>query len=78
MKKFYRELSPFEICGESDTGLSFRPGNTLFSLRQRTRDYDGRGPRLDAPSLRRTGSPLQHFVQEGVGDFTLSLLEPVS
>ena len=37
--------------GESDTGLSFNPGNTLFSLRQRTRDYDGRGPRLDAPGV---------------------------
>ena len=51
MKQFYRELFPFEVCGESDTGLSFRPGNTLFSLRKRTRDYDGRGPRLDAPGV---------------------------
>lgn len=51
MKKFYRELFPFEIRGESDTGLSFNPGNTLFSLRQRTRDYDGKGPRLEAPGV---------------------------
>ena len=51
MKKFYRELFPFEIRGEGDTGLSFNPGNTLFSLRKRTRDYDGRGPRLDVPGV---------------------------
>lgn len=51
MKTFYRELFPFEIRGESDTGLSFNPGNTLFSLRQRTRDYDGKGPRLEAPGV---------------------------
>jgi catechol 2,3-dioxygenase-like lactoylglutathione lyase family enzyme len=51
MKQFYRELFPFEIVGESDTGLSFRPDNVLFSLRQRTRGYDGHGPRLDAPGV---------------------------
>ncbi len=51
MKQFYRELFPFEIVGESDTGLTFRPGNTLLSLRKRTRGYDGRGPRLDAPGV---------------------------
>jgi catechol 2,3-dioxygenase-like lactoylglutathione lyase family enzyme len=51
MKAFYRELFPFEIRGESDTGLSFRAGSILFSLRQRTRDYDGRGPRADVPGV---------------------------
>lgn len=51
MKAFYRDLFPFEILGEGDTGLSFNPGNTLFSLRKRTRDYDGKGPRLDAPGV---------------------------
>ena len=51
MKRFYRELFPFEIVGETDTTLTFRPGNTLLSLRQRTRDYDGRGPRRDAPGV---------------------------
>jgi lactoylglutathione lyase len=51
MKAFYRDLLPFEVRGEGDTGLSFNPGNTLFSLRKRTRDYDGKGPRLDAPGV---------------------------
>lgn len=51
MKRFYRELFPFEILGEGDTGLSFRAGAILFSLRKRTRDYDGRGPRLDVPGV---------------------------
>lgn len=51
MKRFYRELFPFEVRGESETGLSFRAGGLLFSLRQRTRDYDGRGPRIDVPGV---------------------------
>ena len=51
MKRFYRELFPFEIRGETDTGLSFRAGSILFSLRKRTREYDGRGPRLDVPGV---------------------------
>jgi lactoylglutathione lyase len=51
MKRFYRELFPFETIGETDTTLTFRPGNTLLSLRQRTRDYDGHGPRLDSPGV---------------------------
>lgn len=51
MKQFYKGLFPFAIISETDTGLNFRPGNVLFSLRKRTRDYDGRGPRLDAPGV---------------------------
>lgn len=51
MKQFYRELFPFEIRGEADTGLSFQAGSILLSLRQRTRDYDGRGPRLEVPGV---------------------------
>ncbi|MBT3341560.1 MAG: glyoxalase/bleomycin resistance/dioxygenase family protein [Gemmatimonadetes bacterium] len=64
MKVFYRELFPFEIRGESDTGLSFNPGNTLFSLRQRTRDYDGKGPRLDAPGVQLAFLVEPHQVDE--------------
>jgi lactoylglutathione lyase len=51
MKEFYRDLFPFEIRGEGDDGIGFNPGNTLFSLRKRTRDYDGKGPRIDAPGV---------------------------
>ena len=51
MKTFYRELFPFEVVGESDTGMSFLAGPVRFSLRKRTRDYDGRGPRPEAPGV---------------------------
>ena len=52
MKEFYRNLFPFQIRGEGADGLSFKPpGSTLFSLRRRTRDYDGKGPRHDAPGV---------------------------
>ena len=51
MKAFYRELFPFEVRGEGETGMGFRAGSVLFSLRQRTRDYDGRGPRIDVPGV---------------------------
>lgn len=64
MKRFYRDLFPFEICGEGETGLSFNPGNTLFSLRQRTRDYDGKGPRLDAPGVQLAFRVQPHEVDE--------------
>ena len=51
MKEFYRDLFPFEIRGEGETGIGFRAGSVLFSLRQRTRDYDGKGPRADVPGV---------------------------
>ncbi|MGY8823198.1 MAG: VOC family protein [Candidatus Latescibacterota bacterium] len=51
MKKFYRELFDFEIDSESDTGLTFRAGGVLLSLRKRTRPYDGSGPRPDIPGV---------------------------
>ena len=51
MKRFYRELFPFAIVGESDTGLGFLAGDARLSLRKRTRDYDGRGPRADVPGV---------------------------
>jgi len=51
MKEFYLALFPFEVRGDGDTGLGFNTGKTLFSLRKRTRDYDGKGPRLDAPGV---------------------------
>ena len=49
MKAFYRELLPFPIDSESETTLAFRAGTTVFSLRRRTRAYDGQGTRPDLP-----------------------------
>ena len=51
MKKFYRDLFDFAIDSESDTGLTFRAGGVLLSLRQRTRPYDGSGIRPDLPDV---------------------------
>lgn len=51
MKKFYRGLFDFAIDSESDTGLTFRAGGVLLSLRQRTRSYDGSGTRPDLPGV---------------------------
>lgn len=49
MKVFYRGLLPFPIDSESETTLAFRAGAVIFSLRQRTRAYDGQGTRPDLP-----------------------------
>ncbi len=49
MKSFYRELFAFPIDSESETTLAFRAGSVIFSLRQRTRQYDGQGTRPDLP-----------------------------
>ncbi len=82
MGKFYRDLFPFEIRGEGETGVSFKlPGTTLFSLRKRTRDYDGKGPRLDAP-----GVQLAFLVQpdeveacyQTLVDYGVEIAEPVT
>lgn len=51
MKEFYRGLFAFAVDSESDTGLTFRAGGVLFSLRQRTRAYDGRGVRPELPGV---------------------------
>jgi lactoylglutathione lyase len=51
MKAFYSDLLAFPINSESDTTLTFRTGSTLFSLRQRTRDYDGQGVRPELPGV---------------------------
>lgn len=51
MKAFYRELFAFPIDSESETTLAFRAGSVIFSLRQRSRDYDGQGTRTDLPGL---------------------------
>jgi lactoylglutathione lyase len=51
MKAFYRELFAFPVDSESATGLTFRAGSVLFSLRQRTRAYDGRGVRAELPGV---------------------------
>lgn len=51
MKAFYRMLFAFPIDSESETGLTFRAGSVLLSLRKRTRDYDGAGVRADLPGV---------------------------
>ena len=49
MKAFYRGLFAFPVISESETTLAFHAGSTVFSLRQRTRGYDGQGSRPDLP-----------------------------
>ena len=51
MKTFYRDLFAFPVDSESATGLTFRAGSVLFSLRQRTRDCDGHGVRAELPGV---------------------------
>jgi catechol 2,3-dioxygenase-like lactoylglutathione lyase family enzyme len=51
MKAFYQELFAFPLVTESDTSLAFRAGSVLLGLRQRTRDYDGRGVDAASPGL---------------------------
>lgn len=51
MKAFYRDLFPFPIRGDDETGLGFETGATQFSLRKRTRHYDGQGTRNDLPGV---------------------------
>ena len=51
MKAFYRDLFAFPVDSESATGLTFRAGAVLFSLRQRTREYDGSGIRAELPGV---------------------------
>lgn len=51
MKEFYRQLFAFPVDSETETSLTFRAGSLLFSLRQRTRPYDGRGVRADLPGV---------------------------
>jgi lactoylglutathione lyase len=51
MKTFYRQLLPFAVDSESDTGLALRAGSVLFALRKRTRGYDGQGIRPELPGV---------------------------
>jgi catechol 2,3-dioxygenase-like lactoylglutathione lyase family enzyme len=51
MKTFYRDLFAFPVHSESETGLTFRAGPVLLSLRKRTRDYDGCGVRAELPGV---------------------------
>ena len=51
MQKFYGDLLPVEALGGSDTGVVLRIGSVQFSLRKRTRDYDGRGTRVGLPGV---------------------------
>ena len=51
MKAFYRDLFPFPVDSESETGLTFWAGDVLISLRKRTRYYDGNGVRPELPGV---------------------------
>ena len=51
MKQFYRDLFAFPVDSESATGLTFRAGSVLMSLRQRTREYDGRSVGPESPGV---------------------------
>ena len=51
MKTFYQNLFGFPIETESEASLAFRAGSVLLGLRQRTRDYDGRGVDAASPGL---------------------------
>lgn len=51
MEAFYRDLLPFDVESETDTGLAFRAGSVLLALRKRTRNYDGSGVRTDLPGV---------------------------
>lgn len=51
MEAFYRDLLPFPVESESDTGLAFRAGSVLLALRKRTRKYDGQGVRTELPGV---------------------------
>lgn len=51
MEAFYRDLLPFPVESESDTGLAFRAGSVLLALRKRTRNYDGQGTRTELPGV---------------------------
>jgi catechol 2,3-dioxygenase-like lactoylglutathione lyase family enzyme len=51
MKTFYRELFAFPVASETETSLAFRAGSLLLALRQRTREYDGQGVRMELPGV---------------------------
>ena len=51
MKAFYRDLFAFPVASETETGLTFRAGDVLLSLRKRTRYYDGSGVRAELPGV---------------------------
>lgn len=51
MKTFYRELFPFPVVSETETSLALDAGGVLLSLRQRERDYDGRGGGSESPGV---------------------------
>jgi len=51
MKEFYRDLFPFPVDSETEESLALRVGSVLLALRERTRDYDGRGGGPESPGL---------------------------
>ena len=51
MKAFYRRTFSFPVDSESPTSLAFRAGGVLLALRNRERDYDGRGGGAESPGV---------------------------
>ncbi|MDA1056119.1 MAG: VOC family protein [Planctomycetota bacterium] len=51
MKRFYRDLFSFPVDSETDESLALRVGSVLLGLRQRTRNYDGRGGGPASPGV---------------------------
>ncbi len=51
MKTFYRETFAFPVDLDTPTTLTFRTGSVILALRQRTRDYDGKGTRKGLPGV---------------------------
>lgn len=51
MKRFYCGLFPVEVLQVVESAVVLGLGSTQFVLRQRTRTYDGLGPRLGVPGV---------------------------
>jgi predicted enzyme related to lactoylglutathione lyase len=81
MKAFYRNLFDFAVDSESDTGLTFRAGGVLLSLRKRTRDYDGRGIRVELPGVQLAFKVLPAEVDQCYEELVaqgIKILEPLT
>jgi lactoylglutathione lyase len=79
MKAFYQDLFAFPVDSESATGLTFRAGSVLFSLRQRTRVYDGQGVRAELPGVQvafLVSPPEVDLCYDQLVDQSVKILEP--
>jgi uncharacterized glyoxalase superfamily protein PhnB len=71
----------FTVDSESDTGLTFRAGGVLLSLRKRTRDYDGRGIRVELPGVQLAFKVLPAEVDQCYEELVaqgIKILEPLT